>query len=186
MQIHTRHIFSSSCITYSNSRAHTLHSSHKEMFTYMTQLPNLKPESPTDSLTRVQVSPFWTLSPPALQHLKPRLLLMFLLTCIYSVISSPAPSSHLMLKRSKMFQKGWTNLKLKLSIRKPKFLKAYLKSPVKNIPHYMQQLELERQKCTVTKKCLRRTGRRTWSQERRQPCPPGSRENHQGDALSHG
>lgn len=145
MQIYTMHVFSFSSLIFSNSRAHILPSSHKEMLTQISQLPILKPESPTDCLTQLRVfHSSRTPSSPAFQCLKPRLLLLFLPTCISFVMSFPAPSSHLTLKRSKTFQKGWTNFRLKWSTRKPKFLKTRRVSLVGNklTPHHKRHLEL--------------------------------------------
>lgn len=88
------------------SRVLSLLNSHKRLHIHTSLLPSQKPKKPTGHVHHPQVHlPSLPLLSLALQSLNPRLLPMFLPTCIYSVTSCPVPSSHLMLTRNKTFHK---------------------------------------------------------------------------------
>lgn len=140
-----------SCTIYSNHRVLNSLNCRQKLHIYTMLHPSQKQISFSPIQLQVHLL---SLDPQFPNH---RPLLMFLLTCIYFVMSCPVPSSQLMLAANKTFYSLQMTLTAKLAIKRPKSLESCLMNLLRNTfhPHHLLHLKLETERDAVTAKDLR-------------------------------
>ncbi len=152
----------------------------------MSVLLKQKPKKPIHHVPQCQVHhpslPWLSL---ALQSLNPRLLPMYLPTCIFSVMSCPVPSSRLILAGNKIFPKTLMRLTPKLPVKRQKSLETqiipFLMSLIVNICHPYHMLHLKWSGLVTTKHLKRRRKRNPGRKSQRgRPQRPSQSRRNQG------